>query len=199
MKMRRTKTKCSTAPKLHGSEESARFQTDTTAALSVPQSTLRRDHWSKHQCLSHSCEAHTRLSGLNKLHNSIHIAAHSDIIIPSPYESKESHLWQREIRRGNGGFRPRNRTLIQVMDCKPAGLCATEMWKPPGPGACSLSSLAVPCLSSSRKSVRFMFLPLLLWDKPSLWRKTSCPPSVKIRKLSATSLANYKTAISTGI
>lgn len=35
------------------------------------------------------------------------------IIIPSPYESKEPHLWLREIRRGNGGFRPRNRTLTQ--------------------------------------------------------------------------------------
>lgn len=32
---------------------------------------------------------------------------------------------------------------------------------------------------------------------PSLWRKTSCPWSVKIRKLSATSLGNYKTPIST--
>lgn len=31
----------------------------------------------------------------------------------------------------------------------------------------------------------------------SLWRKTSCPWSVKIRKLSATSLGNYKTPIST--
>lgn len=120
------------------------------------------------------------------------------IIIPQPYESKESHLWLKEIRRGNGGFRPRNRTLTQIMVCKPAGFCATEMWKPPGPGACSLFSLAVAFLSSTRKNMQFYVLPTSPFEtSPSLWRKTSCPPSVKIRKLSATSLANYKTPIST--
>lgn len=72
------------------------------------------------------------------------------------------------------------------------------MWKPPGPGACSLFSLAVTFLSSTRKSMRFYVLPTSPFEtSPSLWRKTSCPPSVKIRKLSATSLANYKTPIST--
>ena len=84
------------------------------------------------------------------------------------------------------------------MDCKPSGLCATEMWKPPGPGACSLFSLAVRVLSSTGKNMRFYVLPTSPSEtSPSLWRKTSCPPSVKIRKLSATSLANYKTPIST--
>lgn len=93
------------------------------------------------------------------------------IIIPRPYESKESHLWLKEIRRGNGGFRPRNRTLTQTMVCKPAGLCAPELWKPPGPGACSLFSRAVAFLSSTRKTCGFMFFPHLLLRQALLFEE----------------------------
>lgn len=47
------------------------------------------------------------------------------------------------------------------------------------------------------KNGDFMFFLHFPETRASLWRKTSCPWSVKIRKLSATSLGNYKTPIST--
>lgn len=68
--------------------------------------------------------------------------------------------------------------------------------------ACFLFALATAGLlpvSSPElgKTGDFMFFPRLSEASASLWRRTSCPWSVKIRKLSATSLGNYKTPIST--
>lgn len=115
------------------------------------------------------------------------------IIILSPYESKRSHLRLSEIERGKRLLQAEGQDTDSNHGL-PTGPCATEMWKPPAPGACSLFSLAVTCLSSTRKTepVGLCSSHSPSETSPSLWRKTSCPPSVKIRKLSATSLANYK-------
>ena len=52
--------------------------------------------------------------------------------------------------------------------------------------------------SRTGEDLRFYVLSMSLSETgASLWRETSCPWSVKIRKLSATSLGNYKTPIST--
>lgn len=79
------------------------------------------------------------------------------------------------------------------------------LWEPIlDPCRCSVSphtghhSTPSHIFSRTGEDLRFYVLSTSLSETgASLWRETSCPWSVKIRKLSATSLGNYKTPIST--